>query len=87
MTRILRVRKTREDQIFDLIVGILSFCFLIVAAYPLYLVIIASISDPTAVSQGKVLFAPIGFSLRGYSYIFQNQDIWMGYANTILYTV
>ena len=81
------VRKTRGDQIFDAAVAILSFFFLIVAAYPLYLVVIASISDPAAVSQGKVLYMPVGFSLRGYSYIFQNKDIWTGYANTILYTV
>ena len=87
MTRILGARKTRSDRIFDVVVGVLCFIFLIIAAYPLYLVVIASISDPTAVSQGKVLFVPVGFSLRGYNYIFQNRDIWTGYANTILYTV
>lgn len=80
-------RKTRQDIIFDVIVGIISFLFFIVAAYPLYLVIIASFSDPEAVSMGKVLLVPVGFSLRGYQYIFKNPDIWMGYANTILYTV
>ena len=80
-------RKTRQDVIFDVVVGVISFLFFIVAAYPLYLVIIASFSDPEAVSMGKVLLAPVGFSLRGYQYIFKNPDIWMGYANTILYTV
>ena len=71
-------RKTRQDVIFDVVVGVISFLFFIVAAYPLYLVIIASFSDPEAVSMGKVLLAPVGFSLRGYQYIFKNPDIWMG---------
>jgi putative aldouronate transport system permease protein len=79
-------RKTRQDVIFDIVVSLICFLFFIVAAYPLYLVIIASFSDPEAVSLGKVLWRPVGLSVRGYQYIFKNPDIWMGYGNTILYT-
>lgn len=30
---------------------------------------------------------PRGLNVDGYSAIFENQDIWSGYKNTILYTV
>ena len=77
---------SNDDKIFDIVVTIIAVFFLLIAAYPMYLVIIASFSDPEAVSQGKVLLTPVGFSLRSYQYIFKNKDIWMGYGNTILYT-
>jgi len=79
-------RKSKQDMVFDTVVGIITFLFFIVAAYPLYLVVIASFSDPAAVSQGQVIFYPVGISVRGYQYIFKNPDIWMGYGNTIIYT-
>jgi len=54
---------------------------------PLYFVVIAFIGDPETVSLGKALWRPVDFNLRGYGYIFKNPDIWMGYGNTIFYTV
>jgi putative aldouronate transport system permease protein len=60
---------------------------LLIVLYPLYFVAISSISDPTAVNSGKVLFWPQGFTLEGYRKIFENDKVWTGYANTILYTV
>ncbi len=80
------IKPTRADKVFDVLMVVISVVFLLTAAYPLYLMIIASFSEPEAVSQGKVLLYPVGFSLRGYQYIFQSKDIWMGYGNTILYT-
>lgn len=80
------IKGTRGDRVFDIIMGVISVIFLLLAAYPLYLIIIASFSDPEAVSQGKVLLYPVGFSTRGYEYILKNKDIWTGYGNTILYT-
>ena len=81
------ITASKDDKIFDIVVTIIVILFLLIAAYPMYLVIIASFSDPEAVSQGKVLLVPVGVSFRSYEYIFQNKDIWMGYANTIFYTV
>ncbi|PLS01031.1 sugar ABC transporter permease [Neobacillus cucumis] len=79
--------KTTSDIIFDCM--ILVFCVLIflIIAYPLYFVIIASVSDSTLVSTGKVLLYPKGFSLFGYSEIFKDSRIWVGYKNTIIYTL
>ena len=55
--------------------------------YPLILVLSSSISDPQLVATGKVVLFPKGITLDGYAQIFQNQDILIGYANTVFYTV
>lgn len=86
MKEIVAGRKTHGDRVFDVVIIVISCIFFLVAAYPLFLVVISSFSDPEAVSQGRVVLYPVGFSVRSYQYIFMNPDIWMGYANTILYT-
>mgnify|MGYP001405480405 CR=1 FL=1 len=65
---------------------ILLIVFLLVA-YPLYFIIIASISDPSKVSLGEVWLIPKDITLSGYQLIFENEQIWTGYKNTIFYTV
>jgi len=54
--------------------------------YPIYFIIIASVSDPYAVYNGKVVLAPVGLSLDPYRNILKYQEIWIGYRNTIAYT-
>lgn len=65
----------------------LSALIFLIIAYPLYFIIIASVSDSTLVSTGKVLFVPKGISLFGYHEIFKDSRIWVGYRNTIVYTL
>jgi putative aldouronate transport system permease protein len=75
------------ERIFSLFVGLfVALCFGIVA-YPLYFILIASISDPTAVSAGTVWLYPKGFNLDGYRAILAYDKIWIGYRNTVFYTV
>lgn len=66
---------------------ILSILVFLLVAYPLYFVVIASVSDSTFVSTGKVFLYPKGFSTFGYSEIFKDGRIWVGYRNTIVYTL
>ena len=65
----------------------LCILILIIIAYPLYFIIIASFSNPSEVANGNVWFWPSQFTLDGYKELFRHGDIWMGYWNTILYTV
>ena len=58
---------------------------LIVVIYPLYFVVLASVSDPQYVNSGTPLLYPRGFTLMGYSRVFADNRIWIGYANTLLY--
>ena len=53
----------------------------------LWFVIVASFSDPAAVATGQVTLLPKGFSLGGYAKILTDTRIWIGYRNTIIYTL
>jgi ABC-type sugar transport system, permease component len=76
-----------SDLTFNIILYILCFFIFIIIAYPLYFIIIASISNSTLVSTGQVTLYPKGFSLYGYHEIFKDARIWTGYKNTIIYTI
>lgn len=82
-----KIKETRQDCIFNLITITLIIGIIIIVAYPLYFVLVASVSSPAAVNSGDLLLYPKGFSLIGYSNIFKNTQLWSGYANTIFYTV
>ena len=78
---------TRGDKVFLTIVYVTIALVVIACAYPLYLTVIASISDPYDVYSGKVNLLPSGLTLESYKLVFTNKSIWKGYGNTILYTV
>lgn len=80
------VKRCREDVIFDTVIFSILTLILFVVAYPLYWVIISSFSDPTAVSAGKVLLRPIGFTLKGYAEVFKNSQVMRGFFNSIVIT-
>lgn len=69
-------------------VPLLILCTIIVfaALYPIYFIIIASVSNPNAVSSGAVIFIPKGVSFFGYEQILKDTRIWTGYRNTIIYS-
>ncbi|MEK5069448.1 carbohydrate ABC transporter permease [Sporosarcina sp. FSL K6-1508] len=74
------------DKSFDLLNKIFLTAIVIIVVYPLIFVISASISDPAAVSSGKMWLLPIDITFDGYKLILQDASIWLGYRNTIFYT-
>ncbi|MGG4128862.1 carbohydrate ABC transporter permease [Paenibacillus illinoisensis] len=64
-----------------------AILFLIAIIYPIYFIVIASFSDPSSVANGQVWVFPKGFTLEGYKELLRHESIWIGYRNTILYTV
>lgn len=80
-------KQGRQDKLFDIINHILLLIIVIIVLYPLYFVVIASFSSPDAVARGEVLLLPKGFNLRGYKEIFKFKDVWVGYKNSIIYTI
>lgn len=81
------VKKLNSDRVFGIVVNILAVCILIVVLYPLIFVLSASFSDPDYVLNGEVVLMPKGFTIEPYKMVFENQDIWTGYRNSIIYTV
>ena len=81
-----KISETRADRVFDVMnYVILTVCLLLVA-YPLYFVVIASISDPVDVNAGKVILYPVKATMDGYRRILEYDSFFSGYRNTLLYT-
>lgn len=78
-------KRTFSDKVLDWINLILVLMIMIILIYPLYFVLIASISDTTKIFEFPLLLWPIGFNVGSYVKVFENKDIWMGFRNSILY--
>lgn len=82
-----KVRRQGKDVVFDVILYTICAVLLLIILYPLWFIVIASVSDPSAVAGGHVWLLPVGFTLDGYAELLRQPTVWMGYRNTIAYTV
>ena len=83
----MKVKQSIGDRIFiGIIYAILIFCALM-CLYPLYLIIISSLSDPASVGQGKVILYPINVTVEAYIMTFRNNEILIGYRNSLFYMI
>lgn len=87
MKKNMRVKESLTDGIFETIVHAIIILCVLICAYPIYLVIINSFSDPNLVAQGKVFIIPLGPTLEAYKMVFANDEIMSGYWNTLCYTL
>lgn len=76
-----------SDHILNIFMIVFAAVVLLACLYPLYFVFIASISSPEMTAAGKVILFPKGLTLSAYEFILQEKDIWIGYRNTVFYTV
>lgn len=82
-----KIKTTGSNKVFQIFLYALSAVILLLMLYPLWFVVIASFSDPSAVAGGQVFLLPKGFTLDGYEELLRHDEIWIGYKNTILYTL
>lgn len=75
------------DSAFNITAVTVLVLSIVAVIYPLYFIVIASVSDPNAVYEGKVWLFPSGLTLEGYQRIFADSRIWNGLGNTVVYTV
>lgn len=83
----IKLNRASSDKIFYTIVNFLLLTALIIVTIPIVHIISSSLSDPRAVSTGKVFLWPVDFSLRGYQAVFQYKAVLTGYANTGFYAI
>ena len=81
------IKESRQDRIFNAVILVIATIILVMILYPLYFVVIASFSDPDMVAAGDVILIPKGITFEGYKYILDDQRIWTGYLNSIIYTI
>ncbi|MDD3904846.1 MAG: carbohydrate ABC transporter permease [Sphaerochaeta sp.] len=68
------------NYLFLTLVGFLTL-------YPLWYILVVSLSSAQYINLGEVSFFPKGFNIDAYKIVFANEKIWRSYANTITYTV
>lgn len=80
------IGRTKGDKVFNVFVYVIMIILAIIILYPLWFVIIASVSSPDAILNGEVWLLPDVVDFSGFKRIFADKQIWIGYRNTILYT-
>ncbi len=76
-----------SNRIFYIVNALLWIVVMFLIIYPLYLVVIASISDPDAIVKGQVIWHPVDFSLVGYKAVFKYKELLSSYLNSFIYTI
>ncbi len=83
----MKIKRSYSDRIFDVVNIIVMLILLVIFTWPLWFVVIASISDPNEVWMGNVILLPKKVTLLAYEALLEYSSIWTGYKNTIFYTV
>ena len=76
-----------SERVSDLILVAVCLCVALIVAYPLYYVVVASVSNPYDVYAGKTFLFPSEFTLDGYFAVFEDKNILSGLLNSIKYTI
>ncbi|MEG0767667.1 MAG: carbohydrate ABC transporter permease, partial [Clostridia bacterium] len=78
---------TPGEKVFYAVNAAALSLLMIACIYPILCIISGAISDPAAVSNGRVTFYPIGFSLEGFRLVLKDNALITGFLNTVFYTV
>lgn len=81
------LRSRMADPLFTVMATGLLVAAIIAILYPLYFILIASVSEPSQILNGNVWLWPKGFTTEGYGLIFSDPAIVRGFANSVLYTL
>lgn len=80
-------KRFKRLTLFDVVNVLLVVLITAIIAYPLYFCVIASFSDPAEVAAGHTLVWIKDFTLDAYKLVLKEDQLWVGYRNTIIYTM
>lgn len=84
----MKYRKSAGERTFDTLNYLLMIALILVTLYPCYYVLVASLSDPSRIYEGSgMLLWPKGFVTGAYKSVLTYTQLWVSYANTVLYVV
>lgn len=75
-----------QSPLFSALLIVVTVFVCVITLYPMYYVIILSLSAPEHAIAQDVFLYPKGFQLASYSLLFRDKNLWQSYGNTILYT-
>lgn len=82
-----RLKLCWQDKVFYTVCYAVMVVLTIIVLYPIIYIVSASFSSGSALARGDVWLFPVEFTLAGYERVLKYDKIWIGYRNTILYTV
>ena len=83
-----RYKRSIGEKIFDTCNTIFLLALVVITLYPMYYVVMASVSDPMKIyGTGGLLLTPQGFNVENYVTALQYKPLWIGYRNTVFYVV
>ncbi len=80
-------KQVSKDKMFTAFCIVIALILTLLVLYPVVYVISASLSSPDALLQGEVWLWPVDFTMKGYKAVFDYKKVWIGYGNTIFYTI
>lgn len=84
----MKYKKSAGEWVFDSCNYLVMIGLILITLYPCYYVLVASVSDPTRIYEGSgLLLYPKGFAMGAYKSVLSYSQLWISYANTILYVL
>jgi putative aldouronate transport system permease protein len=83
----MKKKNITQDKVVCFINYILLALLLVIVLYPIIYIISCSFSSGRALMSGRVRLLPVEFTLDSYKAVFKYDSIWVGYRNSIIYTV
>ncbi len=77
----------RKKSVFDYINYLILTLIGLIMVYPFLYILAMSLSDSASVQSGSITFYPKNINLEAYKNILGQSQFWVGYRNTIIYTV
>ena len=75
------------DRTFNIVVLAVVFIMCLITLYPIYYMLIVSISDGNAVLRGDITILPKGINFGAYRAVLSNEYVPRADLNTLIYTV
>ncbi len=82
-----KIHDTFGDKMLDLVTTIILVLMILIIGYPIVYCISSSFSSSAALEAGRVFLWPVDPSLEGYQFILQYKAVWLGFRNSLFYTV
>jgi len=80
----MKIKRSLGEQVFNVINILFMFFLVFICIYPLWYVLVCSLSDSTQILGNKgFIMLPKGFSMTAYTAVLKNPDIASGYVNTL----
>ncbi|MDD9269081.1 carbohydrate ABC transporter permease [Paenibacillus sp. GCM10023248] len=77
---------SRKITLFTILNALLLSCVAVATLYPVLYILAVSLSDTSAVIQGKVFLFPKGLNFDAYKEVLKNDKIPRAYLNSVYYT-